>query len=257
MSYEQAKELFLQGKSIRSISEQLGYDRKKLSQQLKADGLNIKARGITKGTQKYNHNTNTFKVIDNEEKAYWLGFLYADGSIYRPRGTVELGLADKDRTHLEKFRDFISPELPVKTRKVKLNNEIYLASRIQLVNMEITNDLIDKGCVEAKSLVLNFPSYDIVPQHLIHHFMRGYFDGDGSCFVRSDGQIHFSILGTEQFLLDYYKHLKDTGLNLNKMGYDGNARNLHWSGNKIYKLFKDYLYRDATIYLARKLPVPI
>lgn len=257
MSYDKAKEFFLQGKSLRSISEELGYDRKKLSQQLKADGFNIKSRGMNHGTQKYKHNTDAFKVIDNEEKAYWLGFLYADGSIYRPRGTVELALADKDKGHLEKFRDFVSPDLPVKPRKVKLNGNIYLANRIQLVSMEMTNDLIAKGCVEAKSLVLEFPSDDIVPKHLINHFIRGYFDGDGCCIYRADGQILFSIIGTEQFLLDLYEHLKPTGLNLNKFGRDGNAYNIHWCGNNKYKLFKGYLYKNATIYLERKLPVPM
>ena len=31
--------------------------------------------------QKYSLNDDYFSVIDNEHKAYWLGFLYADGSL--------------------------------------------------------------------------------------------------------------------------------------------------------------------------------
>ena len=48
-----------------------------------------------------------FEKIDTEEKAYWLGFLYADGSVGSKDDRIELGLAEKDFHHIEKFRDFI------------------------------------------------------------------------------------------------------------------------------------------------------
>ena len=42
------------------------------------------------------------------------------------------------------------------------------------------NDLIKQGCVPRKSLILTFPNTNQVPENLINHFIRGYFDGDGS-----------------------------------------------------------------------------
>ena len=42
------------------------------------------------------------------------------------------------------------------------------------------NDLIKQGCVPNKSLILTFPNKHQVPKNLINHFIRGYFDGDGS-----------------------------------------------------------------------------
>ena len=42
------------------------------------------------------------------------------------------------------------------------------------------NDLIKQGCIPNKSLVLTFPNKHQVPENLINHFIRGYFDGDGS-----------------------------------------------------------------------------
>ena len=48
-----------------------------------------------------------FETIDTEEKAYWLGFLYADGSVSSNEDKIELGLAEQDMHHIEKFRDFI------------------------------------------------------------------------------------------------------------------------------------------------------
>ena len=42
----------------------------------------IKRNGIKKiGNKKYNVDENYFSIIDNEYKAYWLGFLYADGYV--------------------------------------------------------------------------------------------------------------------------------------------------------------------------------
>ncbi len=45
---------------------------------------------------------NMFKKIDSEEKAYWLGFLEADGCIHGGEGDyrIEIGLAEKDFHYL-------------------------------------------------------------------------------------------------------------------------------------------------------------
>lgn len=253
--YEMAKQMFLEGKSLRKISELTGFDRKKLSQMLKADGIQIKSRGMTTGRSKYNHNTDAFKVIDTEEKAYWLGFLYADGSVYEPRGTLELSLSEKDVNHLERFRDFISPEMDIKPRNVNG----HLCYRLQLVSMEIVQDLIDKGCTPAKSLTLQFPTEEQVPHHLLHHFMRGYFDGDGSIHYfydprdNSRPQVNIEVIGTKEFLDAYSKVLHEHGLPLReKYKENGRAFGYRFGGNGLYAKFVNFLYNNATIYLERK-----
>ena len=53
------------------------------------------------------NNIRNFEIIDTEEKAYWLGFLYADGSVSSTDNRIELGLAEKDLNHIEKFKEFI------------------------------------------------------------------------------------------------------------------------------------------------------
>jgi hypothetical protein len=252
--YEDAKKMFLEGKSLRSISILTGFDRKKLSQLLKAEGLIIKSRGISRGISKYRHNTDAFKVIDTEEKAYWLGFLYADGSVYEPRGAMELSLAGKDLSHLKKFRDFISPDMEV---KLKMVNE-YVSYKIHITSMNLVNDLIDKGCMPAKSLTLKFPTEDQVPRHLVHHFMRGYFDGDGSAYCTHQWvtpQASFEIIGTLEFLTQYMEILMDIGLPFKsekQFRRHGKAYGLRYHGNGLYKRFENFLYEDATIYLKRK-----
>lgn len=55
---------------------------------------------------KYTFNENIFSIIDNEEKAYWLGFLYADGYL-TDQGLFGCALQEKDKAHLNKFLTFL------------------------------------------------------------------------------------------------------------------------------------------------------
>lgn len=50
-----------------------------------------------------------FDEIDSEEKAYWLGFIYADGYIRERKSgkSLEIKLAVKDKKHLELFREHL------------------------------------------------------------------------------------------------------------------------------------------------------
>lgn len=255
--YETAERLFLEGKSLRSISEITGINRKKLSLLFKARGLEIKSRGITTGKGKYTHNTNAFKSIETEEQAYWLGFLYADGYIGLERGSVDLTIAEKDMEHLEKFRDFISPSKPLKRRII---NKQYIAYRCDVSSREIVNDLISKGCFPNKSLSLEFPTEEQVPKHLVHHFIRGYFDGDGSSHWfydprdNSKPQANVEIIGTKEFLDIMSLVLLEQDIPLRNKYYEqGQAYSYRFGGNGLYKKFTDFLYKDATIYLERKL----
>ena len=114
-----------------------------------------------------------FEKIDSEEKAYWLGFLYADGYISFSENKIELSLAEKDVHHIEKFRDFLG-----------INNRICYrpsvkAYRLSFRSDKCKQDLINQGCTPRKSLTLKFPTSKQVPYELIRHFIRGYFDGDG------------------------------------------------------------------------------
>nr|DAG90196.1 MAG TPA: endonuclease [Crassvirales sp.] len=53
-------------------------------------------------------NRDFFSVIDTEEKAYWLGFLYADGFISASGNTVGLSISLKDIDHLKKYNNALN-----------------------------------------------------------------------------------------------------------------------------------------------------
>jgi hypothetical protein len=197
-------------------------------------------------------NDDIFDVIDTEEKAYWLGFLYADGYVYNQTSySLELTLAEKDKLHLEKFKSFIGSTSELEHKKVSINQKHFNAYRLTVCSKNISDALINLGCVQNKSLKLKFPTK--VPYELINHFMRGYFDGDGSigCYSNS---LRFSVLGTKEFL-DGYKEVlcKESNLNTdNKYEMNGKAFVLRFGGNIKVKKIYDFLYKDATIYLERK-----
>ena len=118
--------------------------------------------GVDIYTRKSRVNTFAFERIDNEEKAYWLGFLYADGSVshYKSSKRVELGLKESDRGHLQKFADFLCYRGEIHYRPETNSYRVYFGSQ------KIHDDLIKLGCVEKKSLVLMFPSEEMIPRHL-------------------------------------------------------------------------------------------
>ena len=203
-------------------------------------------------TSKITFNDLIFDKIDTEEKAYWLGFLYADGYVSgRNDNDVELSLKILDCEHLFKFKEFLQAK-----RLVKLDFKIKRC-RFNAISKHFNEQLTKLGCTPNKSLTLKFPTKDQVPENLILPFIRGYYDGDGilSYSLKSDKAVISSgLLGTEDFLngvMQYFPELKHTTLiKANKEGAK-ECKVITWSKyDSIY--FLNTIYNNANIYLTRK-----
>lgn len=166
----------------------------------------LKDSGIEIYNVSHNNTVNSkiFDIIDTEEKAYWLGFIFADGCVY-DKNRVEISLAIKDLTHLEKFAKFIDPINKDKIVKVR-NSKKYPSVRVSFRDSHMVNILNSYGCTCKKSLTLQFPDINIFKNDTITHFLRGYFDGDG-CLCITDKSQSFSLLGTKNFLNGFQKYL--------------------------------------------------
>lgn len=80
-----------------------------------------------------------------------------------------------DKEWIECFKKSVSATYPIHIETQKnFNKQIY---KIVINDDTLHNDLIKHGCIANKSLKLTFP---VLPEELIHHFIRGYFDGDGT-----------------------------------------------------------------------------
>ena len=142
--------------------------------------------------RKHYFDLNFFHNIDNEYKAYALGFMFADGNISSKKYNVRLTLAIKDYDHLDKIRKLIESEREPK-RIVTYGDKINACSII-FHSKEMWRDLYDLGCIPNKSLKVKFPK---LRSDLIRHFIRGYFDGDGSIgFSKNTNQVRVSFVGT-------------------------------------------------------------
>ena len=255
LSQEEIKEIVNMYKnnfSIRKISEITHYSRPKLTKLLEQTGVKT-----NKGNhyRKYFFNFDFFETIDNELSAYWLGFIYADGNITKKgeygEQEFKISISNKDIKLLEHFKKDINSTYPIRFDCSKgLQHKMCLLS---MRSQKTVEDLKNKGVVENKSLILEFPSCSQVPQHLLHHFIRGYFDGDGSISKTTKGSYddyQVSFVGTQKFIQQLYSVLQMGSVFPDKR--KSNSWYLSISGNRqIIKLF-DYLYKDATRYLDRK-----
>ena len=210
---------------------------------------------------KYFVNQSYFETIDNEWKAYWLGFLYADGYVINQKrngkseNCVGLTLSIKDKNHVQKFLNSLQSDSPVALYKT--NYKDYMCAKSYITNQKLVQDLCKCGCVPNKSLILTFPTFDIVPQHLLRHFIRGYFDGDGCVSINKEScSVIINFLGTKEFLSKLQDILFETcGLRKTKIQQKRGSKAYYIEYGYIYaiKKFYNYLYKDCNIYLERKL----
>lgn len=217
---------------------------------------------------KYKYNKDYFTTINSPDKAYWLGFLYADGSInrfYTSDGrlrsmTLEIGLAYKDKEHLEKFKECLESDIPIFEKTNKLNEKEYKSVRIQLNNTKICEDLCKLGCVPSKTYIVQFPSFDIVPKEFMRDFIRGFFDGDG-CISTSEiaGRPH--IIVTLTGMSDMLQNISDFLIaekiirvrpKIHKDVRREQTFSIYFYGSDSNKELLDYLYKNANMYLDRK-----
>lgn len=244
LDYSDALKLYLSEKlSVTKFCKKYNLSMKWFLIYLNKQGINV-----INEHNRVKFNDHKFDIIDTEEKAYWLGFIYADGCVMDNNG-FEISLKESDKDHLDKFNTFMEYE----TNNVKINSTNYkdhLRCRWSVKNKHLKESLEKLGCTPRKSLTLSFPNKSIFTnEELIRHFIRGYFDGDG-CISYSNKEhtkMYLNFVGTKEFL----NKIKDiSGFNW-YMNSKGNVFQMscgHTSGMK----FSKCLYENSTIYLDRK-----
>lgn len=219
---------------------------------------NIPIRHISLSKTIYSFNKYYFDDIDNEEKAYWLGFISADGSVIGNEFILELH--ELDYNHLFLFKNYLNSTHPLKKHVVK-NKFLKLKDESILYRYTIrSNYLIDSlskyNIIPRKTYTLSMPS---IREDLIRHYIRGYFDGDGGFYLsynkyHNTNNLTFELVSNIYIITDIYNILVDE-CNLNKTKIElrnNNISRIRWAGrDQISRIFH-YLYDNSTIYLERK-----
>jgi len=202
----------------------------------------------TFGRFKYDVDHSFFNAIDTEEKAYWLGFIAADGYIVRKRPALEVTLKRADEEHLYELKRVLKTDAPIRRGAV----HDYPTARLTVTSPQIVSNLARYGIVPGKSLTYEFP--EKLPRHYIWAFLRGYFDGDGSIFLRRTHNRIWSLKGTQGFLtfvMDYFS--EELGIKPSQFRQVGKKTyGLYYSGRSPLKLLYDAFYSSGGYALARK-----
>ena len=248
--------LYSDGNSAPKISKILGVSVTPVYRILKEFDI---TRSMSDSHKKFKINENIFKIIDTQEKAYWLGFLYADGNVtFTPnkKATMTLSLKHEDGyilEHLQKLFETDSEIQFVPRREPQHSDQL----RLVIHNKEVCEDLIKLGCIPNKSLLLTYPTF--LEEHFHSSFILGYFDGDGSIHINKKqyNRLQISIVGTYEFLKyisDLCKSNLDINFYFNQRHPENNNNNWNISlcGNKVCSKFLHYIYQFDIPHLKRK-----
>lgn len=261
-------------KTVTEWAQEKGVDNRTINTRLKNGWSEDELFKKVLPSARHMFNNNYFDVIDNEHKAYWLGFIWCDGymAIRNRDGHIsyefKLSLKDIDQEHLRKFNTCIDGDYSIKFYSGDSTFGKTTEARLLITNQHFGKTLVNKyGMVPYRndcSKLLNN-----IPDNLMKHFIRGVIDADGSFLKYHIMERGYDVtkycvsIGTNEDILRVIeKHLVDNQIitpyerKLYKRhkedGRDGTYRSLNFSGKAQCCNILNYVYQDASIYLDRK-----
>lgn len=249
---EEIKKMYLNGHKKSEIIKKYNLNYHKLNYILNNLGI-LKTK---KNKKRKKINENIFEKINSEEKAYFLGFLSADGYILNDGKTIGITLKREDKYILEKFKNIIQYDGEVKDYSSKTSYGYIEYSRLRFTSEKIYNFLKEFGFTNKKS---NFfePKIDFIEKKFYKDFLRGYFDGNCTISIRIDNKnikrfsVHF--LGLKN-IINLYKNFFEIE---KEYYFDQRKDTCKIFQIKIQKInlvdkVLDTLYKNSKIHLIRK-----
>jgi len=233
-------EMYQAGTGYTRIAKVLGYPRRQVRQAIINQGVKIKK---PKG-ERYKVDETAFDCIDNELAAYWLGFIYADGCV--TGNDLRIDLNKRDEQHLEKICPFLKTKRPLWHSRQRPSKVLF-----KVGNRHLAQRLQSLGILPDRPNV-NF-AISQVPEQLYHHFIRGYFDGDGSAGrkqkrIRLCGQVDI-LSWTKDVLCS--NTCAEGAMSIRPYKHTDKIVVIAFCGNNMIE-FRNYIYKDATIWMKRK-----
>ena len=220
--------------------------------------LGIDRAKINYCLRKYVFDENYFEKIDTPEKAYWLGFIMADGCIYHYKDSnkvqFEIKIKSTDGKHLERFAKSIDFDInKIKYGEAKRKNTVCKYAKIRTYNKTFCENLIKHGIFDQKSGKEFFPK---MPEEFKRDFIRGFIDGDGSVMIDNNSGVY--IYSTSEKIIDeilFFLQSKNFVMYKRTAVYNTYTMYSLRSSKKNNNLknLLEYLYYDNCIALTRKL----
>lgn len=243
---------FISGKTLTFLSKKYHIDSITIKNNFKSYGLPI----THKCKLDPNLNHNFFQTIDSEEKAYLLGFFAADGTINKQGNGMAILIQAEDVEILDCYKKAFNDKkdyyfYPAKKNTHKDRLKIEINSYINKQN------LINLGFPCRKTYeMFSLPS-SIMDESLYRHFIRGYFDGDGSIMLPTSNSRNtvFKITSSNTKFLMFCKNIFESlgCFNITIERFNNNlASNLIVKNKESIMLIRNYLYKDSHYFLKRK-----
>lgn len=222
----------------------------------------LNSLGIDRREQVACENPDYFDRIDTPDKAYWLGFIGADGCVTGNRYLrLQVKLARKDRDHLLILHRALKANRPLWDSEQMSKGRIRPYSTLAVYSPQLAQSLIGHGITPRKSATLR--PWD-GPADLMPHYWRGLFDGDGSITINRKG-VYLSFVGSKAIACGFlgWAHAVCGTNSTARPGKPGSSywvaqiggshRSNRFSGREpVPLLLLAALYDDAPVALARK-----
>lgn len=232
--------------------------------------VQVKASRIGIAKRLHSQDDTYFDCIDSHGKAYWLGFIAADGYVIDSpeQRNYELGieLAASEHLHLAKFLNAVHSDQDIcyrsrKTFKSRGNDTSYDTCFIRIYSQRIVRALERLGVVPRKSFVVTLPG---LPSQYIGDYIRGYFDGNGSFCLKyvtsASGTQHeymrAKFIGAStEFFDSLYSILTQNGIACNTLT-DGQCTVLQIDESASVRRFFNFIYTNrGCVMLERKFDI--
>lgn len=211
--------------------------------------MGIARRSLAEAKRRYSFNEKYFQSLGSPEVCYWLGFLFADGSISEASNTLRVNLKASDAPHLQVFlTDLEATSHQVKYKSVSGHR----VAGIAITSKQLRQTLASWGMAVPKK-GRQIPQ---IPQRFLHHFVRGYFDGDGSISVNRTARGELwkaTIVALSRTLLEQIAEAL-ANVHIPCSIYNPTNTNLWYLsvGRNQVKRFGQWLNADASRYMTRK-----
>lgn len=196
-------------------------------------------------------NEGYFDLIDTEEKAYFLGWIMADGcvSTYNNEYSLKLAVATIDEEIIAKFLSAIQASYSIsRTTTTGKHGKILYRSYVSCTSKHLVCALMNLGVIERKTGCEVIPKN--IPDSLIPHFIRGFFDGDG---ITNNTKINkrSGFISSYEMLTGIQENL---GTNQTIFRHPKSVIDVYYflGGVEFSRILYQYMYKNATIWLSRK-----
>ena len=246
----QVKKMIDEGAFLKEVAEYCNLDVETMK--LRLNELNLKITNTNRVNRRIK--SDYFSIIDNPIKAYWLGFLYTDGSVdhYGATGRIRLQLQEKDLEILEKFKE----DLCIDSKIIYDVRKNSTCCSVEFVDEQIFNDLSKYGIIPNKTYLVDSIPYEKIPSQYLKAYALGLYDGDGGLRYSNDFSTDVTLSYTAyseqevkdfQFLINNF--IKNEKINKNIFT---TAWHTQWRGRLQVLNILDELYSSCPRFLKRK-----